>query len=171
MKTEITSYLIRPVKEGDIKDLHANLNDPEVCRFLYVDYPVELEEVRSYWFSRMQNPHFHAWSAQRREDGRIMGVIGMAQYPQKKVGHNASLSLVVGCPFWKQGVGYSLLQYALKEAKKLGIKRIGLQVRETHLSAIQLYQKQGFIICGKRSRYFKDGDIFVDDLEMELVLK
>lgn len=167
----MTSYKINSVKKEDIIELRENLNDPEVCKFLYVEYPVSLRECVDYWTQRLQNPFFHAWAARTVKDNKIAGVITLTQSEQKKVRHNADLSLVVGRLFWNKGVGSDLVRYVLQEAKQLGITRIGLSVVAANEPAVSLYKKNGFVIYGRRRCYFRQGNQLVDDLEMELLLE
>lgn len=171
MKKLETSIVISAVGKEDIPSLHRNLNDPGVCRFLYVDYPVSLEEILSYWNGKLHNDLFHAWAARAREDRQLLGVVSLMRLEERKVKHNASLSLVVGRPYWNQGVGSALLRFVLQEAGRLQIKRIGLSVRSSHQSALKLYEKHGFRVCGRRIGFFKDEAGWIDDLEMERFLK
>jgi len=55
-----------------------------------------------------------------------------------------------------RGMGYGkrLIQELLEEAKKMNIQRMTLEVRESNTRAIKAYEKFGFIIEGKRRRYY-----------------
>lgn len=52
--------------------------------------------------------------------------------------------------------GLHLLQALLQGAAKMGIQKIVLEVRETNLPAITLYEKVGFIAKGIRKAYYPD---------------
>ena len=55
---------------------------------------------------------------------------------------------------WARGYGLakSVFEKAEKEAKSHGFKVITLEVRETQLRAIQIYEQAGFIKCGENPR-------------------
>ena len=55
-----------------------------------------------------------------------------------------------------QGVGYGkkLIRKLIDEARMLKIQRMTLEVRESNIRAIKAYKQFGFIIEGKRRRYY-----------------
>ncbi len=56
----------------------------------------------------------------------------------------------------KSGVGSSLLEYLSDFAKENSLSFISLEVRESNLSAISLYQKFGFKAEGKRKGFYEN---------------
>ena len=54
--------------------------------------------------------------------------------------------------------GNMLLEIIIKYALKKGIKEITLEVRESNIIAINLYEKFGFKIYGKRKNYYVDNN-------------
>ena len=56
----------------------------------------------------------------------------------------------------RAGNGTALLREALKECRELHVKKIFLEVRESNLTAISFYKKQGFVENGKRPGYYQD---------------
>lgn len=54
----------------------------------------------------------------------------------------------------RQGIGYQLLVDALGMCEW---DQAVLEVREDNQAAIELYKKTGFIVYGKRNKYYKDG--------------
>jgi [ribosomal protein S18]-alanine N-acetyltransferase len=54
----------------------------------------------------------------------------------------------------RKGIGQRLLRSALSLAKRLGARRATLEVRSSNLSARSLYEKEGFVADGFRSRYY-----------------
>ena len=55
-----------------------------------------------------------------------------------------------------QGGGRMLLQNVLEEARKSGVKRFFLEVRESNQRAIELYEKAGFTRLAVRPAYYQD---------------
>ncbi len=61
------------------------------------------------------------------------------------------LNIAVGERFRRKGVGWQLLQHELKHGAN-----VYLEVRESNIAAIQLYQKAGFIEAGRRREYYQN---------------
>tara|TARA_B100000287_G_C20107597_1_gene573002 strand:+ start:61 stop:492 length:432 start_codon:yes stop_codon:yes gene_type:complete len=57
----------------------------------------------------------------------------------------------------RKGYGSYLMNYLIKQCKKLDIKRLLLEVSETNLIAEDFYSKFNFLTVGKRKNYYKDG--------------
>ena len=60
-----------------------------------------------------------------------------------------------------------LLKYVIKQSKAMKIKRVFLEVRISNLTAIQFYEKFGFIKDAIRDKYYP-GDPKEDALLMSL---
>tara|TARA_B100000989_G_scaffold296752_1_gene280678 strand:- start:781 stop:1230 length:450 start_codon:yes stop_codon:yes gene_type:complete len=54
-----------------------------------------------------------------------------------------------------KGIGSILLEYFLKDIEN--ISSVFLEVKKSNFSAINLYRKNGFRICGERKNYYRDG--------------
>lgn len=69
------------------------------------------------------------------------------------------MNLVVHPEWQRQGLAYRLLQKTLSILNTTrGISRCFLEVRESNLPAIRLYEKIGFSIDGKRKNYYPAHD-------------
>ncbi len=70
----------------------------------------------------------------------------------------------------RQGIGLTLMRELIREAARMGVQSLFLEVRESNGSARGLYEKLGFQLLGKRPGYYKDpaedGMIYV--LEVQL---
>ena len=55
----------------------------------------------------------------------------------------------------RRGLGNALLSAALEEAKKRGLALLSLEVRESNVAAIALYEKHGFTVAGKRPDFYR----------------
>jgi ribosomal-protein-alanine N-acetyltransferase len=58
--------------------------------------------------------------------------------------------------FRRQGIGSILLAAALKDARECGARRAFLEVRAGNQAAQDMYSKFGFVISGRRPKYYRD---------------
>ena len=65
-------------------------------------------------------------------------------------------NLAVRKEFRRQGLAASLLRLMKEIAAGVGIEKQTLEVRETNLAAIELYRKCGFVVKGRRPKYYTD---------------
>ncbi len=59
--------------------------------------------------------------------------------------------------FRKKGLGTYLMNYLIKECKKLNINKLFLEVSHTNSSAEKFYSRFDFSTVGIRRNYYKDG--------------
>ena len=71
------------------------------------------------------------------------------------------LKIGVKKEFQGKGIGKELLQKALAQLKKEGIREIFLEVRESNKIAQKLYEKLGFKVIGKRKEYYSKEDAII----------
>lgn len=67
-------------------------------------------------------------------------------------------NLAVKQDYRGKGIGKSLIKDMIKVAKDRGICALTLEVNEKNNNAIQLYRKFGFILEGKRTKFYKGTD-------------
>ena len=86
------------------------------------------------------------------EDGEVIAyVIGRLIAPEGEIYR------VAVAPHKRQrGIGYRLLDYAVKTSKGQGLERLFLEVRSRNIPAIRLYTAYGFKEIGTRKNYYKD---------------
>lgn len=65
-------------------------------------------------------------------------------------------NIVVRKDFRKKGIGNELLTELIKLAKKNDKEKITLEVNNTNLAAIKLYEKNGFKNVGFRKKYYNN---------------
>ena len=65
-------------------------------------------------------------------------------------------NLAVHPTYRRQGVGRSLLETVINEAKERGLSRVTLEVRKSNEAAQRLYQSLGFVAQGLRKGYYSD---------------
>jgi RimJ/RimL family protein N-acetyltransferase len=100
-------------------------------------------------------------------DGELVGELTIKGVsPRRALAHIATLGLSVRARFRRRGVGRALMTEALAWAPTAGYKRVELQVYARHTAAIALYESFGFEHEGRRRRYIREGDEYLDDLVM-----
>ncbi|HIC96414.1 TPA: GNAT family N-acetyltransferase [Candidatus Bipolaricaulota bacterium] len=98
------------------------------------------------FFSRLERRTRLLFHRDREED----------QDPDLQVGH--VMNLAVDPPYRHRGLGGQLLQAGLDCLRRLGARRVELEVRTRNEEAIRLYRRFGFSITRLISRYYSDGD-------------
>lgn len=83
--------------------------------------------------------------------GEIIGYVVLSE-----TGDDISVDDIAVLPdFRRMGIGRSLLKYSFNEYSK---RNFILEVRESNLSAIDLYKSMGFEQVGFRKRYYRNPD-------------
>lgn len=88
------------------------------------------------------------------EDNKILGYIGL----WINLDNAQILNFYIKKDYRNQGFGSTLLKEAIKNLEDNGVKIISLEVRESNLNAIDLYEKFNFRMEYKRKYYYKDGE-------------
>lgn len=97
-------------------------------------------------------------------DNKIVGFAGIIPIVDE-----ADISnIVVHKDFRSQKIGSCLLEGLLDLASSLNLKCINLEVRESNIPAIKLYEKYGFEVCGLRKKYYNN---FENAILMKKILK
>lgn len=84
--------------------------------------------------------------------GRSVGYVIYWVLPGEVDIHN----LAVHPAYRRQGIGRSLLQAVIEEAKLIGCTRVTLEVRKSNEAAQKLYHSLGFVARGVRKGYYSD---------------
>lgn len=84
------------------------------------------------------------------QEGQIVGFVCF-----RVVGEESELlNLAVLPSFREQGVGSFLVEQTLQEVTARGATRIFLEVRDSNLAALRLYERLGFEQIGRRPGYY-----------------
>ena len=85
-------------------------------------------------------------------DGRIIAyILGRLIAPEAEL-----YRIAVRPSEQRRGVGYRLLDYAVKTSLGLGLEQLFLEVRSENIPAISLYRSFGFKKIGVRKNYYKN---------------
>jgi ribosomal-protein-alanine N-acetyltransferase len=116
---------------------------------------VEAESFTNPWTRDM-----YAWDLQNRNVCHIY------------VARTANCPVAAFCAFWLvfdeihinnvavlpqfrgQGIGTTLMQHVLIEARRLGARRATLEVRASNRGALRLYERLGFYVAATRKHYY-----------------
>ncbi|SOC44167.1 ribosomal-protein-alanine N-acetyltransferase [Rhizobium subbaraonis] len=93
---------------------------------------------------------FVAW--QMNASGRPAGGFVLAR---AAAGEAEILTIGVDTRFERTGLGWRLMQAALREARMRGADEIFLEVDQGNLAALRLYEKLGFAKVGERKAYYE----------------
>ena len=82
-------------------------------------------------------------------DGEIVASGSLMSSPRERMKHHAMLGISVKKAYWRQGIGQAILLELFSEAIRKGLEIIYLEVLSENTGAIALYEKLGFIACGR----------------------
>ena len=106
----------------------------------------------SFRFELRENPASRCWVAD--VDGRIAGAIVAWLLVDE-----AHIATIATHPdFRRQGIAKKLLTHALRTMIGEGALSSVLEVRESNITAQEIYRKFGYQESGRRKRYYKDND-------------
>ncbi len=155
---------LRRVGKKDLKALNNIINQREVCRFLSVNYPVDMSSTRkAYERFKAEKWLWYAVIVGGEVGG---GLLLKAQPKNTKLSHVASLGINIDKKFWGMGVGEKAMSLAIEKAKAMGLKRLELEYVRGNIRAKRLYEKMGFKKEGVRRKAFKQGNNYADSVCM-----
>lgn len=112
------------------------------------------------------NPQFVALA-----DQRVVGWCDIRRHFHAAHAHRGTLGMGIIASYRGQGLGFRLIDAAMKQARKAGFVRIELGVHADNERAIALYEKVGFIREGvARDAVFIDGR-YVDTVNMAVIYR
>ncbi len=88
---------------------------------------------------------------------RYPGVVGYAGFWTAADEMHVT-TLAVHPHFQRGGIARQLMDHCFDEARGLGCVEATLEVRETNTAAQRLYSSYGFVVVGRRVRYYGDGE-------------
>lgn len=115
---------------------------------------------------RKRNPHFVAL------DGRkIIGWCDILRVERHTMAHCGVLGIGIIEGYRDRGLGRALIETALASARKIGLARVELTVREDNRRGIRLYRKVGFVKEGVKRDAFRVDGKYYDLLSMAVLFK
>ena len=102
---------------------------------------------------------------------RLAGAIGCEHDERLKVRHIGHLiGMMVRPTVRRQGIGAKLLVACIDAARRAGLEMLTLTVTADNTSAVQLYERHGFVGYGTLRRALKIGSEYHDKLHLVLML-
>lgn len=86
------------------------------------------------------------------DNGHLCGYVGS----QSVLDGADMMNIAVHPDYRRQGIAYALVESLISLLKEKGVVFLCLEVRVSNESAINLYQKMGFEIAGKRPGYYRN---------------
>lgn len=99
--------------------------------------------------SELSNP-LAVFRVAQLPDGSVAGYVGMHHI----VDEGFICNIAVFSQYRRQGVATALMQELDDYAKENEMASVSLEVRQSNLSAQQLYEKSGFEVVGKRRNFY-----------------
>ena len=97
-----------------------------------------------------------------QDEKKIVGYAGASiSYEQGDI-----LSVCVHENYRKRSMAYVLLDSLIETLKKNKVEKLFLEVEETNVPAIRLYEKLGFIKISERKNYYKDKSAIIMQKEL-----
>ena len=85
------------------------------------------------------------------ECDRVLAYGGMLWAPDE----GQITNIAVASDARRQGLGRAVLIALIQEARERNCELISLEVRESNTAAIALYESAGFLIAGRRKRFYR----------------
>ena len=134
------------IRKADVNDLDEILETENIV------YPSHHWSRDSYEKELTNNLAHYGCAV--NSDGKIIGHYGFWQ-----IFEEAHITTIEVRPeYRKQKVGTAMMIAIVDECYRQMIKYITLEVRESNISAISLYDKFGFSTIGVRKKYYQDND-------------
>lgn len=103
-------------------------------------------------------------------DKNIVGYIWAERGRMNRILHTAYIVVGIREAYQHQGIGTRFFRELDEWARKNSIVRLELTVECANTAARHLYEKNGFVVEGRRMRSMKLGNDFVDELYMAKLL-
>lgn len=88
-------------------------------------------------------------------DGQVVGTAGVDAVGTKyKVAHRAEFGISVLKKYWGLGIGRALMEACIQCARDAGYVQLELSVVADNARAIAMYQRAGFMECGRNPKGF-----------------
>ena len=164
--------LIRHVIESDIDGIWNNFNEVvDEKIYLPVLFPVRSKFEKQSWFHNIEKEReicivaIHPIMA---SPYNILGQCEISNLEWDAATHVGSLGIIVQRNFRDLGIGFILIDKAIRESKKLNKEKIILSSFLDNERALYLYKKIGFKTSGIRKKQFYMDSSYYDEVMMEL---
>ena len=165
--------IVRHVIESDIDGIWNNFNEVvDEKIYLPVLFPVRSKFEKQSWFYNIKKEReicIVAIHPTMISPHNILGQCEISNLEWDAATHVGGLGLIVQKNFRDLGIGFILIDKAIRESKKLYHKeKIILSTFSDNKRALYLYEKMGFKTAGIRKKQFYMDSNYYDEVMMEL---
>ena len=164
--------IIRQVIESDIDGIWNNFNEVvDEKIYLPVLFPVRSKFEKQSWFHNIQKERelcIVAIHPTMLSPYNILGQCEISNLEWDAATHVGSLGIIVQRNFRDLGIGFNLIDKAIRESKRLNKEKIILSSFLDNERALFLYKKIGFKTTGIRKKQFYMDSSYYDEVLMEL---
>jgi len=164
--------LIRQVIESDIDGVWNNFNEVvDEKIYLPVLFPVRSKFEKQSWFHNIQKEREICIVAIHPTMASPLNILGQCEISNLEwdaATHVGSLGIIVQKKFRDLGIGFNLIDKAIRESKRLNKEKIVLSTFLDNERALYLYKKIGFKKAGIRKKQFYMDSSYYDEVLMEL---
>jgi len=96
----------------------------------------------------------------------ICAWLELNRLPSQRLHHVAVLTVATDKTWRRHGLGRSLLGRGYGWARRVGVRKISLNVRANNRAAITLYRSEGFVVEGRERDHIRVRDGYEDNLIM-----
>ncbi len=159
---------LRPMERSDLPTLQRWINDPEVNRWLRVQWPLNLDQEQR-WYEQVSASGTEKVLIIVAPDGTPVGNLGLGRIDHRHRTAEFGISIFEKA-YWNQGLGtdasITMLRFAFEE---LNLHRVSLLVQEHNLRARRCYEKVGFVAEGIERESIFSGGRYLDMLRMSIL--
>jgi len=167
------NFLVRAAVESDIDGIWNNFNEVvEEGIYLPVLFPVRSKFEKQSWFQNIKRGRetcIVAIHPKLESPYNILGQCEVSNLEWDAATHVGSLGVIVQKKFRDLGIGFNLIDKAIRESKRLYNKeKIILSSFSDNERALYLYKKMGFKTIGiRRKQFYMDSDYY-NEVLMEI---
>ena len=85
------------------------------------------------------------------DEGEVVGYVGAQIVPDEA----DMMNLAVDEKYRRMGIGKSLVERLVERLQARCVRSLTLEVRVSNLPAISLYESMGFLVAGRRPKYYQ----------------
>ena len=141
---------LRALTNDDTKSIFENwANDPEVTKYLTWNPHKSISETQAivdYWINEYKNDNCYRYGIERKEDGRLIGMIDVVGYHH----NNPVIGYCMGKKYWNLGYMTEALQAVVSELVSDGYNVIVVEAVKENIASNRAIIKNGFEFVGSR---------------------
>ena len=159
--------VFRKIKESDLKTLMTWRTNPEVSKYMYTDFEPSMERQREWFKGISGDPTRKDWIIQA--DGEDVGLLGLSRIDP--VNRRCDWAYYLGSPNVRgKGIGKSVeLNVHEYVFETLGLNKLCCEVFVSNKLVINIHEKYGSVVEGRRVGHIYKGGEFHDIVEMSLL--